>query len=211
MAPRFHRRRDDADEAPDPDPSGSASLHDHEHAWWAQRDLADVWSPREPPPGPDEPERDVLAEHFGPDWRTTFGFDDVAGSDAENAEDIAATGEAPSPTADASDPEAGAARVGSPPGESGGPMADGDVPRMKPPPSVVPEPLAAAGASDPYAVLQVDPGATWDEIVMAHRSMARRHHPDRLFGQSPNEVAAGEEWIRAINGAFAELRVRRGR
>jgi curved DNA-binding protein CbpA len=41
--------------------------------------------------------------------------------------------------------------------------------------------------------------------------MARLHHPDRLFGQSEDEVAAAEEQIRRINIAYQELRVRRAR
>jgi hypothetical protein len=181
MAPRFHRRRDDADEDADPDLT-PASLDDDEHAWWAQRDLADVWSPREPPPPPDRVERDVLAEHFGADWRTSFGFDDPARP--------------------------------IPPGEPGILTADGQPAER---PSQASEPVTSeispppADTSDPYVVLDIDPSATWEEIVAAHRAMARRHHPDRLFGQSSEQVEAAEEWIRAINAAFAELRVRRDR
>jgi DnaJ like chaperone protein len=65
--------------------------------------------------------------------------------------------------------------------------------------------------SDPYAVLEVDPTATWDDIVDAHRSMARRHHPDRLVDGTDAERTAGEARIRAVNAAYAELKVRRGR
>jgi DnaJ like chaperone protein len=65
--------------------------------------------------------------------------------------------------------------------------------------------------SDPYAVLEVETTATWDEIVEAHRRMARRHHPDRLVGRPDAEIAAGEDRIRVINAAYADLRVRRGR
>jgi len=72
----------------------------------------------------------------------------------------------------------------------------------------------AADPSDPlraYAVLGVDPSASWEEIVAAHRAMARRHHPDRVAAEGPEAVAAAEERIRAVNAAFAELRIRRGR
>jgi DnaJ like chaperone protein len=65
--------------------------------------------------------------------------------------------------------------------------------------------------SDPYAVLEIEATATWAEIVEAHRRMARRHHPDRLVGRSAVEIAAGEDRIRVINAAYADLRVRRGR
>ena len=59
-------------------------------------------------------------------------------------------------------------------------------------------------------MLHVSEDATWDEIVAAHRHQARVHHPDRLFGQSEEEKAEGEERIRVINQAYQELHVRRG-
>jgi hypothetical protein len=154
---------DGADEDDDP-----VDLDDAEHAWWAQRDVSEVWTPREErpePPEPPKPERDVLADHFGADWRTSFGFDPPP---------------APLPPRPATDEPAAAEVV------------DQD-------------------GADPYAVLEVDPSATWEEIVEAHRRMARRHHPDRLVGRPDDEVAAGEDRIRRINSAYAELRVRRGR
>ena len=63
---------------------------------------------------------------------------------------------------------------------------------------------------DPYKVLEVGEDATWEEIVAAHRHQARVHHPDRLVGVSDEERARGEDRIRVINQAYAELRVRRG-
>lgn len=162
MAPRFSRRRDRAEDPDDGDRDGddTTDLGASEHAWWAQREVAAAWAPR-PPRTQDEPPRaDVLAEHFGPDWRTSFGL----------------------------------------PEEEPGPE-----------PGPIEEPEDEIDATDPYAVLRVDPGATWEEIVDAHRRMARRHHPDRLFGQSEAEVAAAEEQIRLINIAYQELRIRRAR
>lgn len=159
MAPRFSRRRRDKDAVGDGPASDEepARLDDDEHAWWAQRDIDAVWTPREAPTLDDPPpERDVLADHFGEDWRTSFGFDEPAG----------------------------------PPGPG------------EPSP---PEP------TDPYEVLGIDASATWEEIVEAHRRLARHHHPDRLVGRTDAEVAAGEDRIRAINAAYAELKVRRGK
>ena len=69
-------------------------------------------------------------------------------------------------------------------------------------------------STSPTSVEQADSTwtpPTWEEIVEAHRSMARTHHPDRLFGQSDEERAEGEERIRVINSAYQELRVRRGK
>ena len=160
MAPRFSRRR--RDEPEDHDASGSdadnASLDSDEHAWWAQREIDAVWTPRDDPTQEPlreaERERDVLAEHFGDDWRTSFGFD------------------SPAP-----------------------PALEAEV-----------EPL---DRNDPYAVLEIDPTAEWKDIVNARRRLARRHHPDRVSGKSDDEIRASEDRIRAINAAYAELKVRR--
>ena len=159
MAPRFPRRREEPPEPSAEDDQG-ADLGASEHAWWAQRELDELWSPRDLPIEDPAPERDILAEHFGPDWRTTFGFD--------HSDD---------PASDDSPEDAGA------------PSTD----------------------SDPYAVLQVEPSASWEEIVEAHRRLARRHHPDRLHGLPDAEVAIAEDRIREVNVAYQELRIRRGR
>lgn len=166
MARSWFRKRRGGDDDSSRSGVGSdrADLDGDEHAWWAQREVAEVWTPRERrrsevDPSPEE-ERDILAEHFGDDWRTSFGF--VA------------------PTQEELDSAAAAEQQ-------------------------------ALDDQDPYKVLQVDPSASWEEIVAAHRHQARAHHPDRLFGQSPEEVAAGEERIRVINAAYQELQVRRGK
>lgn len=144
------------------DDDTSVVLDSDEHAWWTQREVTGAWSPR--PQGASEstpePERDILAEHFGADWRTSFGF---------------------TPAPDDTDDE---------------PAVDED---------------QEIDRSDPYAVLEVSPEATWDDIVAAHRRQARRHHPDRLAGESAATLAAAEDRIRDINAAYQQLRVRRGR
>jgi DnaJ-domain-containing protein 1 len=171
MAPRFSRRRDPADQPADeaPPDDDHADLGADEHAWWAQRDIEDAWAPHvRHAPEEQQPKRDVLAEHFGADWRTSFGFD--ATDDARAR-----------PTSTA-------------------------------PPEREPDrPAPVIDTSDPYSVLEIEPDSSWEEIVQAHRNQARRHHPDRLFGRSDDEVAAAEDRIRVINVAFQELRVRRGR
>jgi hypothetical protein len=164
MARRWSlRRRRDAPPASTPPAGDDANLADEEHAWWAQREVEELWTPRARPPAsaPPEVERDILADHFGADWRTSFGFTPASEPDMD---------------------------------EPDGPDAP-----------------ALPDLGDPYEVLEVDPSASWDEIVAAHRHQARAHHPDRLVGRSPEQVALGEERIRIINGAYQELRVRRGR
>ncbi len=167
MAPRFTRRKDDAKAREDAKADGTdgADLAADEHAWWAQRDVQAAWAPHAAPET-GEAERDVLAEHFGPDWRDSF---ELPHSDGPPRED------------DLAPPE---------------------------PFELLGEPL---DTSDPYKVLEVAPTATWEEIVAAHRRMARRHHPDRYADRPRVDVEAAEERIRAINVAYAELRVRRGK
>jgi hypothetical protein len=150
MAPWSRKRKARTEPPAGPEPAESVRLDGDDHAWWAQEEVTRAWRPREPRAAP-EPERDILAEHFGPDWRTSFGF-----TPHEDLEE---------------------------------------------------EP----GEPDPYAILEIDESATWDEIVAAHRHQVRVNHPDRLFGQSDEEKAEGDERIRVINAAYAELRVRRGR
>jgi DnaJ domain len=161
MARLWSRKRGEhkAPETPVPEPVEAVHLDDDDdHAWWAQADVDKVWKPREPK-GEPEKERDILAEHFGDDWRTNF----------------LSTGPSEAQLADERRRE-----------------------------------QQAADDEDPYKVLHLSEQATWDEIVEAHRHQARVHHPDRLFGQSEEEKAEGEERIRIINRAYQELRVRRG-
>ncbi|MEX2294580.1 MAG: J domain-containing protein [Acidimicrobiales bacterium] len=195
MAPRFPRRRRDADDHPEPerDPD-NADLNAEEHAWWAQRDLS---KPLAIPPTVDagaSPPRDVLADHLGEDWRSHFGLD------------------APGPVStEPASPE--------PPSEPDAPWVPFDfdaaarpaTPSPEPDHEPEPEPQQDIDASDPYAVLGVDHSATWEEIVTAHRSQARRHHPDRMFGRSETEVQRAEGRIRDLNVAYQELRIRRGK
>lgn len=162
MARPWSRKRSDDTPEPAPTPTEPAEGHrldDEDHAWWAQTDVERVRTPKVHKAAEPEEKRDILAEHFGEDWRTSFGFT------PPTEEELA--------TEAARDQQ-------------------------------------ALDDQDPYKVLEVEPTATWDEIVAAHRHQARVHHPDRLFGRSEEEKAEGEERIRVINGAYQELRVRRG-
>jgi predicted DNA-binding protein (UPF0251 family) len=160
---KSERKEDPAPEASQPPARGtgeSERLDDDSHAWWAQAEVEEVWKPRPRRKAQDDDKRDILAEHFGDDWRTNFLYTPPTEEELE------------------------AARL---------------------------RELQELEDQDPYKVLQVDESATWDEIVAAHRHMARVHHPDRLFGQSEDEKADSEERIRIVNQAYQELRVRRGK
>ena len=61
---------------------------------------------------------------------------------------------------------------------------------------------------DPYAVLGLRSGASWDEIVAAHRQLAKLHHPDRLQDASPEQRASSETTMRQVNAAYRELQAR---
>jgi DnaJ-domain-containing protein 1 len=158
---RSRRRR-----RPSADSAGSTEgvhLDDASNVWWSQGEVTKAWRPKRRRASDDaaagEEPRDILAEHFGDDWRTSFGF--TPPTDEELAAEAAREQQ-------------------------------------------------ALDDQDPYKVLQVEPTATWEEIVAAHRHQARAHHPDRLFGQSEEEQREGEDRIRVINAAYQELRVRRG-
>jgi hypothetical protein len=161
MARRWSRKRREAEPAAAA-PEEAVHLDDEDHAWWAQADVDRAWTPTErgrPAAEDDEAERDILAEHFGADWRTSLlptppteeELEEERRQEQQRLDDL-----------------------------------------------------------NPYKVLQVGEDATWDEIVAAHRHQARAHHPDQLVGQSDEERARGEDRIRVINQAYAELRVRRG-
>lgn len=74
-----------------------------------------------------------------------------------------------------------------------------------------PAPAPAPGEDDPYVVLKVDPGASWDDIVTSYRRLARMWHPDNLRDPAPGERDLCEDMIRRLNIAYSQLRVRRGR
>jgi DnaJ like chaperone protein len=67
------------------------------------------------------------------------------------------------------------------------------------------------GSDDPYAVLGVRSNASWQEIVAAHRSLARRFHPDKVATLDQVARMAAEQIMFKINDAYRELKVRRGR
>jgi DnaJ like chaperone protein len=73
---------------------------------------------------------------------------------------------------------------------------------------------AAAGVElhdDPYAILDVMPDASDEDIRRAHRRLVRAHHPDRLIahGLPPEAVALANRKLAAINAAYDRIRKQR--
>jgi len=70
--------------------------------------------------------------------------------------------------------------------------------------------LVPGAAPDPYAVLELPPGATLDEVRSAWRQAVRDSHPDALRARGlPDEaLAAAEERLKSINRAWDAIRAR---
>ena len=65
---------------------------------------------------------------------------------------------------------------------------------------------ASAAGSGWWSVLEISPGATFEQIEVAYRRQARRHHPDRLFDATAPQRKAAEARMKSINAAFGEAR-----
>lgn len=63
-------------------------------------------------------------------------------------------------------------------------------------------------SGDPYSVLGLLPGASFDEARRAWRRLAAENHPDQLAarGAPPEFVAIAHDKTAAINAAFAKIR-----
>jgi DnaJ-domain-containing protein 1 len=61
---------------------------------------------------------------------------------------------------------------------------------------------------DPYRVLGLQPGASLSEVVSAHRSLAKRYHPDQMFDADEDDRLAAAQTMSTINSAYHELRSR---
>jgi DnaJ-domain-containing protein 1 len=70
------------------------------------------------------------------------------------------------------------------------------------------EPELPRAPDDPFGVLGVPSTATWDEVVAAHRQLAKQHHPDRLQEAGDDQRAESENTMRQVNAAYRELRER---
>jgi len=59
-----------------------------------------------------------------------------------------------------------------------------------------------------FRTLGVEPGASWDDVVVAHRRLAKRFHPDRLISADDRTRAEGEQQMIEANAAYETLRQR---
>jgi DnaJ like chaperone protein len=67
--------------------------------------------------------------------------------------------------------------------------------------------------ADPYAILGLDPGATYDEARAAWKKAVRECHPDRLAARGLPEEAIGmaERRMMDLNRAWEEITAKRSR
>ena len=59
-----------------------------------------------------------------------------------------------------------------------------------------------------YRILGLEPGVSWDEVVLAHRRLAKRYHPDRLISADDQTRVDGEQQMIEANAAYETLRQR---
>ncbi|MBR5018456.1 MAG: TerB family tellurite resistance protein [Bacteroidales bacterium] len=61
-----------------------------------------------------------------------------------------------------------------------------------------------------YAVLEISPSATDDEVKSAYRRMAMKHHPDKVATLGPEVQKAAAEKFRKIQEAYETIKQERG-
>ena len=61
-----------------------------------------------------------------------------------------------------------------------------------------------------YAVLEISPSATDDEVKAAYRRMAMKNHPDKVATLGPEVQKAAEEKFRKIQEAYETIKKERG-
>lgn len=68
-------------------------------------------------------------------------------------------------------------------------------------------------AQDPnwaYQALEIEPGATNDEVKKAYRRMAMKYHPDKVAGAGEEIREKATEKFRAVNEAYEAIKKQRG-
>ena len=61
-----------------------------------------------------------------------------------------------------------------------------------------------------YAVLEVSPSATDDEVKSAYRRMAMKNHPDKVSTLGPEVQKAAQEKFQKIQEAYETIKKQRG-
>ncbi len=61
-----------------------------------------------------------------------------------------------------------------------------------------------------YKALEIEPGATIEEIKKAYRRMAMKYHPDKVANLGEDVKKSATEKFRAINEAYESLKKQRG-
>ena len=61
-----------------------------------------------------------------------------------------------------------------------------------------------------YAVLEISPSATDDEVRTAYRRMAMKNHPDKVATLGPDVQKAAAEKFRKIQEAYETIKKERG-
>ena len=74
-----------------------------------------------------------------------------------------------------------------------------------------PSPPPAPPASDPYVILGIASSASDDEIDQAYRRRMSEYHPDRVANAASEIRDLAGVRAREINGAYEEIKRRRGR
>lgn len=70
--------------------------------------------------------------------------------------------------------------------------------------------LSSNVIGDAYVVLGIDERATDDEVKRAYRSMAVKHHPDKVANLGEDVRKAAEEKFKSISDAYDKIKVARG-
>ena len=61
-----------------------------------------------------------------------------------------------------------------------------------------------------YAVLEISPDATDEEVKSAYRRMAMKNHPDKVATLGPEVQKAAEEKFRKVQEAYETIKKQRG-
>ncbi|MFM9052813.1 MAG: DnaJ domain-containing protein, partial [Bacteroidota bacterium] len=61
-----------------------------------------------------------------------------------------------------------------------------------------------------YKILEIEPGATDEEVKKAYRKMAMKYHPDKVHHLGPDYQKDAQEKFRKINEAYEAIKKARG-